>query len=378
MRRRGRNVLRALLALLLAVVIFAAFWFGLVPQRFSPFASISLDDPPTWFLDPRLAALRNDPELCRAVLRAPHIVATPIPDMMQPNGCGWTNAVRVREVGGAELGLEQLTCETSAALALWVEHDLQPLAVATFGSRVVWMQDMGTYSCRNIIGNKRWVNMRSQHSLANAVDIGGFRLENGKQMSIAQDYKADSPEGHFLREAHMRACRYFRVAIGPEFNEAHREPFPFRSRDLHALQVIQRQLACTSANCSIVVCRLTEVTPSVGRLELLGIAQHGVHDVGVEVQLIGEQPAELCGKDRHPNDERRPAQRARIANRSAVVGHRLRPLNVVFTVGRLRQRERLRHLPPEVAAGDPIVGMSGAAEHARTGARRCAAAPKSP
>ena len=77
---------------------------GSVPQRFSPFAPISLDDPPTWFLDPRLAAMRYDPELCRAVLRAPHIVATPIADKMQPNGCGWTNAVRVREVGGAELG----------------------------------------------------------------------------------------------------------------------------------------------------------------------------------------------------------------------------------------------------------------------------------
>ena len=139
------------------------------------------------------------------MLRTPHIVATPIADNVQPNGCGWTNAVRVREVGGAELGLEQLTCEASAALALWVEQDVQPLAVSMFGSRVAWIQDMGTYSCRNMIGNKRWVNMRSQHSLANAVDIGAFRLENGKQISITKDYKADSREGRFpARGAH--AC----------------------------------------------------------------------------------------------------------------------------------------------------------------------------
>jgi hypothetical protein len=221
MRRRGRYFLGALLALLLALVVFGAFWFGLVPQRYSPFAPISLEDPPTWFIDPRLAALRRDPELCRAVLRAPHIVATSIADNIQSNGCGWTNAVRISSVGGADIGLEQLTCEAAAALALWVEHDVQPLAVATFGSRVAWIQDMGTYSCRNIIGNKKWVNTRSQHSLANAVDIGAFRLENGKQISVTHDYKADSVEGRFLREAHMRACRYFRVAIGPEFNEAH-------------------------------------------------------------------------------------------------------------------------------------------------------------
>lgn len=227
MRRSGRNLLRVVLAALLALVVFAAFWFGVVPQRFSPFAAIDLADPPTWFLDPRLAAMRNDPALCRAVLRPPHIVATPIADRVEPNGCGWTNGVRVREVGGAEIGLDPLTCEASTALALWVEQDLQPLALSMFGSRVVWMQDMGTYSCRNMIGNKRWVNLRSQHALANAVDIGGLRLANGKHMSIAKDYRADTPEGRFLRAAHMRACRYFRVAIGPQFNAAHRDHLHF-------------------------------------------------------------------------------------------------------------------------------------------------------
>ncbi len=227
MRRSSRNVLRILLALLLLAIVFATFWFGLVPQRYSPFASISLEDPPTWFVDLRLAAMRQDPEQCRTTLRAPHIVATPIADKVQPNGCGWTNAVRIAEVGGAQIGLEQLTCEAATALALWVEYQVQPLAMEMFGSRVTWLQDMGTYSCRNIIGNKRWINMRSQHSLANAVDIGAFRLANGKQISIAHDYKRDSPEGRFLREAHMRACGYFRVAIGPEFNVAHRDHLHF-------------------------------------------------------------------------------------------------------------------------------------------------------
>lgn len=227
MRRTGRNVLRALLALLLLAVVFAAFWFGLVPQRYSPFAPISLADPPTWFVDFRLAQLHGDPPLCHAVLQAPHIVATPIADKVQPDGCGWTNAVRVSSVGGADIGLDPLTCEASVALALWLEYQVQPLAQEMFGSRVAWMQDMGTYSCRNIIGNKRWVNMRSQHSLANAVDIGAFRLENGKQMSVSRDYKSDTPEGRFLREAHKRACGYFRVAIGPYFNAAHHDHLHF-------------------------------------------------------------------------------------------------------------------------------------------------------
>jgi hypothetical protein len=217
----GRNILRILLALLILGVLLAAFWFGLVPQRYSPFAPISLAEPPSWFVDFRLAALRRDPETCRAVLTAPHINATPIADHVRPDGCGWQNAVRISSVGGAEYGAQQLTCEAAAALALWVEYQLQPLAVATFGQRVTGIDDMGTYSCRNIIGNKRWADMRSQHSLANAIDIGGFRLADGRHISVAKDYKGAGKEAEFLREAHMRACYYFRVAIGPEFNAAH-------------------------------------------------------------------------------------------------------------------------------------------------------------
>jgi len=221
MRRPGRVILRALLAVLVLFAILAAFWFGMVPQRYSPFAPISLAERPSWFVDFRLAALRRDPELCRAVLREPHIVATPIPDNPIRNGCGWENAVRVEKVGGAELGLAQLTCEAAAALALWVEYEVQPVALAAFGARVTGLEDMGTYSCRNIIGNKKWAQMRSQHALANAVDIGGFKLENGQQISVAKAWKGHDREARFLHAVHERACRYFRVAIGPDYNRAH-------------------------------------------------------------------------------------------------------------------------------------------------------------
>jgi hypothetical protein len=221
MRRPGRVILRTLLAVLVLFALFAAFWFGMVPQRYSPFAAISLEERPSWFVDFRLAALRRDPELCRAVLREPHIAATPIPDNAIRNGCGWVNAVRLSTVGGAELGAAQLTCEAAAALALWVEYEVQPLALAAFGARVTGLQDMGTYSCRNIIGNERWARMRSQHALANAVDIGGFRLEDGRQISVAKNWKGHDREARFLQAVHERACRYFRVAIGPDYNPAH-------------------------------------------------------------------------------------------------------------------------------------------------------------
>jgi hypothetical protein len=221
MRRTGRIILRTLLAALLLGAAFAAFWLGLVPQRYSPLAPISLDEPPSWFADFRLAALRRDPALCGAILREPHIVVTPIPDNPIKDGCGWVNAVSLSAVGGAALGADKLTCEEAAALALWVEYEVQPLALASFGSRVTGLEDMGAYECRNMIGNNKWANMRSQHALANAIDISGFKLADGRVITVAKDYKGGGPEAAFLRAAHMRACKYFRVAVGPEFNAAH-------------------------------------------------------------------------------------------------------------------------------------------------------------
>jgi hypothetical protein len=227
MRRTGRSVLRVILGALLLIATFAAFWFGMVPQRYSPFPAISLDEPPYWFVDFRLAALRRDPDACRAVLREPHVAAAPIPNREITNGCGWTNAVRLSSVGRAELGVDQLTCEAATALALWVEYEVQPLAIAAFGSRVTAIADMGTYDCRNIVGNSRWAMTRSQHALANAVDIGGFRLADGRQISVVRDWRGHGPEARFLHTVHARACPYFRVAIGPDFNPAHANHFHY-------------------------------------------------------------------------------------------------------------------------------------------------------
>ena len=98
---------------------------------------------------------------------------------------------------------------------------MQPLALSTFGSRVTGLEDMGDYSCRNIIGNSKWTNLRSEHALANAIDISGFKLADGRLITVAKDYKGNAPGAAFLHTAHMRACKYFRVAIGPEFNAAH-------------------------------------------------------------------------------------------------------------------------------------------------------------
>jgi len=222
-----RTVSKILLVLVLLVAAAGGFWFGLVPQSLSPFGRISLDTRPSLFVDPRLSVLRFDSALCKAVLREPHIDAIPVPDRLSDNNCGWVNAVRFTHTGGAKIGVNPLTCEMAAALTLWVAHEVQPLAREMFGQEVVRLGDMGTYDCRNIVGNPFWKGVRSQHAAANAIDISGFTLADGRAISVLRDWNGNGRDSAFLREVHRRACRYFRVALGPDFNPAHANHFHF-------------------------------------------------------------------------------------------------------------------------------------------------------
>ena len=196
---------------------------GVIPTRFNPLAPVVLSEPNGWFLDWRLSALKHDANLCRSVLHAPAIQSVPVPDQPLKSGCGWSNAEHVTGAGGARLSLNPITCEMAAALAMWVEHGVQPAAVAAFGQRVQSMHALGTYACRNIIGNPVSRAFRSQHARANAVDIASFTLQDGTVISVLKNWNGDGAAAQFLHEVHLDSCRYFRVALSPNFNIAHQD-----------------------------------------------------------------------------------------------------------------------------------------------------------
>jgi hypothetical protein len=108
---------------------------------------------------------------------------------------------------------------------------VQPLALELLGQKVAVVRSYGSYSCRNIVGNPLFKHMRSQHAYANALDISGFTLADGRPISVRAHWKSEGAEGRFLRQAHARACPYFRAALGPEYNA------PPRPRPVLALPV---------------------------------------------------------------------------------------------------------------------------------------------
>jgi hypothetical protein len=202
-----------------------AFRQGLVPPFLNPLPLIDLAESRPWLADWRLAAIRYHPGVCARTLKAPHIEAQQIEDEPIEDGCGWTNAVRLAAAGGVRASFDKITCETSVALALWLEHEVQPLAQELLDQRVTAVRTLGSYACRNIRGNPAWGRSRSEHATANAADIAGFTLADGRTVGVRSHWKSEGAEGRFLREAHARACRYFRAALGPEYNAAHRDHF---------------------------------------------------------------------------------------------------------------------------------------------------------
>ena len=224
-----RHTIR-LFKLLLAVfflpsAVALAFWLGLVPARLLPFAPIDLARTDQWFVDLRLAALKASPQLCRDVLKPPLIIAEPAGDVPFQDGCGSINSVSVHQIAGARLVADKLSCPMAGALTMWLEHVVQPAALDILGARVSSVHHMGTYACRNIMGSKRLSSFRSQHASANAIDVSAFELANGRSVSVLKFWRTPGAESSFLHRIHDGACGYFRVALGPDFNEAHRDHF---------------------------------------------------------------------------------------------------------------------------------------------------------
>ncbi|MGB7404519.1 MAG: extensin family protein, partial [Pacificimonas sp.] len=121
----------------------------------------------------------------------------------------------------------RLSCPLAAALAIWETQVVQPAAERTLGSPVARVEHFGTYNCRRMYGatEGRW----SRHATAEAIDIAGFRLEDGRQVSLLNDWGNDSDAGAFLEEIRTRGCDVFGTVLGPDYNAAHRDHFHLTS-----------------------------------------------------------------------------------------------------------------------------------------------------
>ena len=223
--------MKTLLALLLAAV--AAFathdrlWS--LPDRHNPWAPLAYEETPGWLTGHKLARLSTDPAACQALLATTPWQAEPVPDRDTGPGCGFRDTVHVRRTA-VQVGTPfTLSCPAAASLALWERHVMQPQAQVLFGSPVRQLEHYGSYACRNVYG--REAGARSQHATAQALDIAGFVLQDGRRISVARDWGGGdanaTPAGAFLRAVHGGACGLFDGVLGPNYNRAHADHFHF-------------------------------------------------------------------------------------------------------------------------------------------------------
>jgi hypothetical protein len=85
---------------------------------------------------------------------------------------------------------------------------------------------VGSYACRNVNNspNNRQDGRLSQHASANAIDLTGFVLEDGRRITLAR-WDEGSADAAFLRRVHEGACRVFNTTLGPDYNALHRTHF---------------------------------------------------------------------------------------------------------------------------------------------------------
>ena len=134
-----------------------------------------------------------------------------------PGICGLEHPFKVSGLNGGAVIVEQavtMDCSMIPALEAWLNEVVQPIAQARFGQPVTTLSAFGAYSCRtvdNIAGAQL-----SEHAFGNAIDVSGFKLADGRIISVVNDWKkADTQEAAFLHEVHAGACQHFTTVLGP-------------------------------------------------------------------------------------------------------------------------------------------------------------------
>ncbi|MFJ2322931.1 extensin family protein [Pseudomonas sp. NPDC087817] len=214
----------ALVVLLMFGAAMVSVWRGWleVPPQWNPWAPLDVKATPNWLTGYKLMRLRSDPELCAQALRSSALRVTPQSDSPDAK-CPLIGALRVQ---GGEVAFSSsflASCPLAVAYALFERHTLQPAAQSVYGEKVVRLDHLGSFACRNIYNRES--GALSRHASADALDIAGFRLADGRTISVLKDWPKQNQDAQFLRKVRDGACEAFSVVLSPDYNAAHRNHF---------------------------------------------------------------------------------------------------------------------------------------------------------
>lgn len=168
---------------------------------------------------------RPEARQCLSQLSSARAAFTPLPDQYYGAGCSTLNTVRLSSLKSDEtqLALSNLgpvSCPLAETFAGWARYGVDRAAQQILGSPLVRIETMGSYNCRTVSGTDRM----SAHATANAIDISGFVLADGRRITVSGDWGRQSPAiRSFFATIHTSACRRFGTVLSPAYNAAHRD-----------------------------------------------------------------------------------------------------------------------------------------------------------
>ena len=180
------------------------------------------------YAEPR-AAWRGEVEascLARGEVR-PSAFVQPMPPLGGRGSCGLEHPFTISATGNGSVAFDPpgiMGCPMTAAIDRWVADSVQPAARTYFGTRVIAIKQIAAYGCRtrdNVAGAKL-----SEHAFGNALDVAGFRLADGRELTILGGWwGGPRQEQAFLRAVFAGACREFYTVLGPGSNALHANHF---------------------------------------------------------------------------------------------------------------------------------------------------------
>ena len=141
-----------------------------------------------------------------------------------PSVCGALRPFKVSATARGAVTLEPpalVRCPMVHALEYWTERVVEPAARRHLRAHVVGIKVAGSYSCRPM--NSVNGALLSEHGHANAVDVAGFVLADGRIVTVGGGWSGSWPERAFLQAVHRGSCRVFTTVLGPGYDRLHHD-----------------------------------------------------------------------------------------------------------------------------------------------------------
>lgn len=193
-----------------------------LPAQWNPFTPLAMTDPPGWMMRYKLQRLSRDPAACLAVLESARqqgfIHYRVVPDIQ--GDCPLEQPLRVSGFGEVTLSSSFLaSCPMAVSSTLFVVNSQLALKQAGIDSPLSRIAHVGSYACRNIYHRQQ--GRLSEHATADAWDISGFQLANGRWLQVGKNWQQPADAAAGLHALWRTGCATFGNALGPDYNAAH-------------------------------------------------------------------------------------------------------------------------------------------------------------